>query len=354
VRNVNEANDEMEILNKIDLRAKTILKVFGLVFLGIILLGLAFSIIRVPFTALTRQSMDGMSMSKGMNYASEAGMAYDSAGSIGLSSRNASLPPQTPGSTGNTAEDYEITQYNGTIETRNLENTCGQLAALKAKDYVIFENSNKTDTSCNYNFKVEKANKDEILSLLESLDPKDLSENTRTIKRLIDDYTSEEEILNKKMETVEKTLNDAINSYDEIARVATQARDAESLAKIIDSKIRIIENLSQQRLNISEQLDRLGRSKVEQLDRLDYVYFYVYVYENKFIDREQIVDSWKNEVRRFVREVNEIVQNSSIGIVKLMFYIFQFALYLLILVLVAKYGWKLLRKIWGKKNSINN
>ena len=49
------------------------------------------------------------------------------------------------------------------------------------------------------------------------------------------------EYLKKKKETIEETLNDAINSYNEIAKVATEARDAESLSRIIDSKIRIIE-----------------------------------------------------------------------------------------------------------------
>ncbi|MEA3449936.1 MAG: hypothetical protein U9Q85_03065 [Patescibacteria group bacterium] len=340
----------MEFLNKYNLRLKTILKVFGLIFLGLILLGLAFQIISASFGSLTRQSSTGMSFNKG-------GMALESmANSAGygdkISARNV-MSPQMRGSTGATAEDFEVTEYRGSIETRQLEKTCAVISSLKTNDYVIFETSNEYDTACNYNFKVKKDYKDEILTIIEELDPKDLSENTRTIKKLVDDYTSEEAILIKKKETIEDTLNDAIKSYDEIATIATQARDAESLAKIIDSKIRIIERLSQERININEQLDRLGRAKAEQLDRLDYIYFYINIYENKFIDQEQIVDSWKNEVRRFVREVNTIFQNSSIGIVKLIFYIFQFSLYLLILILTAKYGWKLLKKIWGK-SSIKN
>ena len=342
----------MEFLNKLDLRPRTILKVFGLVFLGIILLGFAFQIIGSSFSSVSRQSFDGMSLNKNISF-SESMSDSVGYGGAGLSSRNVA-PPQMPGSTGPDAEDFEVTEYRGSIETRQLEKTCLAISSLKAKDYVIFENSNEYDSGCNYNFKVAKENKEEVLTVIETLDPKDLSENTRTIKRLIDDFTSEEEILKKKKETIEQTLNDAINSYNEIAKVATKARDAESLSRIIDSKIKIIERLSQERITISEQLDRMGRAKAEQLDRLDYVYFYINIYENKFIDREQIVDSWKNEVRGFVQEVNTIFQNSSIGIVKIMFYILQFALYLLILVLTAKYGWKILKKIWGKKEPQNN
>jgi len=327
------------------------LKIAGVGLLGIIILAFAFKIIGSSFSTVARQGLDGMTLSKNMAYSESAAdsMGYDSAAGMGLSARNIA-PPITPGASGSTAEEFEVTEYSVVIETRRLEETCQAIAALKAKDYIIFENANEYDRGCNYNFKVNKDNKQEVLDIIEALDPKDLSENTRTIKRLIDDYTSEEEILNKKKETIEVTLNDAINSYDEIAKVATQARDAESLAKIIDSKIKIIERLSQERININEQLDRLGRSKAEQLDRLDYIYFYISIYENKFIDGELIKDSWKQELRNFVNDVNEILQNSSIGIVKILFYILQFALYLLIIVVVAKYGWKALKRIWaGKK-----
>jgi chromosome segregation ATPase len=156
------------------------------------------------------------------------------------------------------------------------------------------------------------------------------------------------EILNRKKASIESTLEDAIKSYDEISRVATQARDAQSLANIIDSKIRIIEKLSQERININEQLDRLGRQKAEQLDRLEYTYFHVYVYENKFMDAEMLKDSWKNEIKNFVAEINKIAQDSSIGLVALIFKIIQVALYLLIITITLKLGWKAAKIIWKK------
>ncbi|OGF27686.1 hypothetical protein A2303_00455 [Candidatus Falkowbacteria bacterium RIFOXYB2_FULL_47_14] len=343
----------MEFLNKLNLKPAIIFKVAGLVLaalLGIILLTLVFRVIGSSFGSVTRQGLEesagGFNM---LAYDSDGSKASFGAAAPELSARNiAPMPPYEETVTGDRSEDYEVTQYSGTIETRDLDGTCGALAALKTKDYVIFESANEYDRGCNYNFKVERSHKDEILETVKGLDPKTLVENTNTIKRQIDDFTSETEILTKKKESIERTLSDAIASYDEIARVATQARDAESLAKIIDSKIRIIERLSQDRISVNEQLDRLSRAKAEQLDRLDYTYFYLSVYENKFVDGENIKDSWKAAVKEFVRDVNITLQTMSIGLLAAILLVIQYALYIFLLILAAKYGWRFVRYIWNK------
>ena len=341
----------MEFLNKYNLKFLQILKIGGLAILGIIVLVFLFRIVSSSFNALdgTILSSPKAGFDKGMYFGMESvGSNADYKISPQLSTRNINSTPRQESSTGNTAEDYEVTEYNSTIETGNLKNTCAQVSALKAKSYVIFENSNQYDTGCNFYFKVEKNHQEEILGVIKGLDPKTLVENTRTIKKMIDDYTQEEDILKKKKQTVEDTLNNAINSYDEISRVATQARDAESLAKIIDSKIRIIERLSQERINISVQLDRLSRAKIAQLDRLSYTYFNVSIYENKYVNVDDLKDSWKMAVKKFVRDVNKIFQDISINLLAVILMIFQYALYILILIITAKYGWKIAKNIWNR------
>jgi len=120
------------------------------------------------------------------------------------------------------------------------------------------------------------------------------------------------------------------------------------LAKIIDSKIGIIERLTQERININAQLERLERSKAEQLDRLDYTYFNVYVLENKFIDGDNLKDSWKIAVKSFIRDVNGVIQDITINLVSLLFLILQYIIYLFIILIVVKYGWRLAKYIWRK------
>ena len=342
----------MEFLNKLNLKPMQILKFIGLGFLGVVFLVFTFKIISSSVEPIFRTGISGQNFSRNMMMDE---MAYGDKGggimeSLSLSSRNVAsrMPSPESGAIGSDAEDFEITKYNATIKTRPLEKACSAISSLKVKEYVIFENANEYDNGCNYTFKVKKDNKNEVLKVIEDLDPKEFTENTRTIKRLLDDFTSETEILNKKKETIENTLNNAINSYDEISRVATRAQDAESLAKIIDSKIRIIERLSQERININEQLDRLGRAKAEQIDRLEYLFFQINIYEDKFIDAERLKDSWKNEIKNFVFDINRIFQDSSVGIIKIIFLILQYALYLLVLLVSAKYAWKIGKYIWNK------
>src|SRR5690606_37964739 len=128
----------------------------------------------------------------------DAMYAYDSKAEYAimpqLSSRNAasSLPTPWPTqSSGDEAEMYEITQYNARIETRNSERSREEVSALKEKEYVIFESANTYGHGCDFSFKVRHANVHEVVSFLEAMDPKELSENTYTIKSQIDDFTSE-------------------------------------------------------------------------------------------------------------------------------------------------------------------
>lgn len=343
-----------------NLKPANILKVASLALVVIIILVFAFRLIGSSFSSFSSKTGLNNLMHQSapaydsVAYSGKAEMAYGTAGSaVGLSVRNVATSPVTPPSpsnitTGDNAEDFEVTEYSAMIETRHLEADCQQISGLKSRVDVIFENSNEYNKGCNYSFKVKHASVPEILAVISNLDPKELNENTYTIKRLVDDYTSEVEILQKKIISIEKTLSDAVSAYDQVTRLAAQTQNVESLAKIIDSKIGIIERLTQERININAQLERLARAKSEQLDRLDFTYFNVNIVENKFIDGQNLTDSWKAAVKSFVRDINKVAQDITINLVVVLFVIFQFAIYGLIVLMVAKYGWRLAKYIWQK------
>jgi len=339
-----------------------ILKVLGLVLAAIIVIVLAFRLIGSSFNALfpktstsisnmMRQSAPAMDSSE--IYYGKGGVSYDASGSTAsLSMRNVAAPsiaPAPDGATvGDSAEEFEVTEYSANIETRHLEDTCNKVVALKTREDVIFENANQYERGCNYTFKVKHKSVAEILAIVKALDPKELNENTYTIKRQVDDYTSEVDILQKKMASIEKTLADAIKAYEEVTKLAIRTQSVESLAKIIDSKVNIIERMTQERININAQLERLERAKAEQLDRLDYTYFSVNILEDKFVDGQNLKDSWKTAIKTFVRDVNKVAQDITINLVTLLLTIAQYVIYFLIVLFVAKYGWQLAKYIWRK------
>ncbi|MDP3899625.1 MAG: hypothetical protein Q8Q23_00935 [bacterium] len=335
------------------------LKIAGVALVTIIVVAIAFRLLGSSFTSIIKQTKLGNVSSGGMfaydldkGYAENMADGADSGAA--LSARNviaepAFMPPREDEIiSGDDAEEFEVTEYNAYIETRHLDTTCAAITDLKTRADVIFENANEYDQGCGYNFKVKRESVAEVLTLIKNLDPKDLSENTFTIKKQIEDFTSETEILQKKLDSINETLENAISAYDDITELATQTRDAESLAKIIDSKIGIIERLTQSRINTGAQLERLERAKAEALDRLAYTYFHVNISENKFIDGEQLKDSWKMAVKQFVRDVNDIAQDLSINLATLLLLILQYVIYLGIILVIAKYGWRLAKYFWQK------
>jgi len=342
----------MDLIEKYNLTLPKIFKIAGFAFLGLFVLIFFLSIIlgslntaRSKGGALIGIPMGGISYDYAQTYSEDSVMP--GFGGVTLSTRN-SMPIPSYGTTGNDAENFEVSDYNATIETRDLTGTCATVSALKARTYVIFENATESDTNCYYRFKVAHANVEEILGILKALDPKDMSENTYTIKSQIDDFTSETEILQKKRASIDQTLTSALNAYDDITEIAVKTQNAEALAKIIDSKIQTITRLTEERLNINEQLDRLSRAKAEQLDRLVYTYFGVNVYENKYFDGERIKDSWKATFKSFVESVNRSLQNATVGVLSFVFVVFPYLIYLFLLIVAAKYGWKLTKYIWEK------
>lgn len=344
----------MKFPENFNFKFSNVLKLAGLAIVVIVVLALAIKLVTYSINPIR----SGLSGSMGLSSPSSAGISLGKASSnsyyaedASLSVRNVTdniLPAPDYNTSGDDAEDYEVKNYNARIETRNLEDTCGKVTELKAREDVIFENASTYEKSCNYTFKVKTDSVEEILGILKGLNPKELNENVYTIKNVVNDYTSEVEILEKKLTSIDSTLNNAIKAYDEITDVAKKTQDANALARIIDSKIQIIEKLTQEKINITSSLDRLARSKANELDRLDYTYFNVNVYENKFVDGENLKDSWKQAVKNFVREANGVIQDVSVNLVLVVLVVLQYVLYFFILLFVVKYVWKAAKYIWKK------
>lgn len=333
----------MNILKNFDFSPKNILKVLGLGLVGLIFLMIAIWFVGFAF----RTAFWGGTSNSGSYYEDAPQNAKTISSTDSLSIRN--LVPDIDTSSGiYDEEDFEVTEYSGSIRTRNFDETCLKIEDLKSLDYVVFENSNRYDTYCNYYFKVKNERADEILKMIKDLKPETLQTNKYILKNIIDDYTSEIDILNKKLASIEKTLTDAQNAYDQVIVLATRNQDVESLAKIIDSKIQLIERLTNERINTKEAIDRLNRNKAEQIDRIDYTVFNIAVSDIVVFDFKQIKNSWISELQQFVREFNSVIQSVTVGLATYLLRLIQIIIYLLIALFVIKYGWRFIKFVWKK------
>jgi len=180
----------MKFLKNFDWSAKSIAKVVGVGLLGLVALAIAVALLSFSLKTIfgvSSQSYRSDSFGLG-GYAPGMEMAMDGGyydeDVAKMVSSNLAIAPEPDYSTGVDAEDYEVTTYNGTIRTRKLEKICGTIEALKSKDYVIFEDSNKNEDNCYYRFKVSKDNAAEIVKIIEDLDPEILNVNVQSIKNV--------------------------------------------------------------------------------------------------------------------------------------------------------------------------
>jgi len=353
----------MAILENFNLKVKPVLKIAGLAVLGIIAIYIVFTIIGGMIGFLPSFFKSGINNSTS-NYAPSYSVSGGKGGaamldisnagqSLKLSTRNVaplneSVSYDSPSPVGSEAENYETTDYHVSFETGQLKNTCAAVSGLKAKSEVIFETASEYNSYCNYTFKVQRDKTGEILDIIKGMKPKELANNTYTIQSEVQDFTSEITILQNKLASIDETLSKAVGAYDEVSILATKEKDVESLARVIDNKINTIRQLTQERIDINSRLDQIRRAKSEQLDKLNYTYFNVTVTDKSFFDWQDIKDSWNAAIRYSVGNINQMIQNISVNLVVFLFNLLQFAVYGLISLFVAKYGWKLVKHIWLK------
>jgi len=339
----------MSFIKNFDWSLKSIAKVVGLVLLGVVVLTIVIALISFSFRTVFQTA--SFEKPYAMDYGRGGAMVEMAAEPMMARSKIGIPPIPEPGfSTGDDAEEYEVKTYSATVKTRKLEETCAKVAALKSREEVIFETANQNDDSCYYKFKVKKEHTEEILEVIKSLKPEDMNENISTIKGTVEFYDKQLEILEKKLVSIEDTLEKAQIAYDEVATLATRKQDVESLAMIIDNKLKLIEKLTNERMNIKQQIDRYNQNKADQLDRLNYSFFSINIYKDLIFDWKEIKDSWKYELKAFVRNFNDVIQGISVNLVTYMIRFVQVAIYFFISVFLLKFVWVATKKIWkGRK-----
>ncbi len=244
------------------------------------------------------------------------------------------------------AEDFETREYTASYEENNVDKTCQKFEELKPLDYIIFANANKNEGYCNYRFKVELDREQEVITLIESLDPKYFNARTFTLERSITNNTNEIKILEKKINMLDSLLKSAQAKY---AALRTSG-DTGALVQAINNEINLIERITSQKLSVQSQIDRLINSTGIQEERIDYSQFNITVNERKFINWSNIGEQWKYAFERFVTGISEAVQGLTIGLVMFVLILVKIVLFVgvgvITLTMTTKILWRAVRKIW--------
>jgi len=312
----------------------TIFKKTAITGVSLLVVYIIFTIVVNLLTTTTGLQGNGLasyapSVPQSGNRASESIAEYDSATVAGVD-----------------AEDFETRDYNASIKTDKLAQTCATIENLKPLPHVIFNFANESKTSCTYRFKVANDQAESVLTTIKELDPETLNQNIHTIKKQIENKLSQRDILERNLISTEQVLNEALVSYDNLLTVATVERNASALATSIKNKIALIDQLKQRREQTRQQIDQLNRQLADQQDRLDYTYFSVSIYEWKYFSHESIKNSWQQEIKQLVNSANDVLQKLTLGLLSFMLYVALFAVYIIIALVIIRLGWRIVKAIW--------
>jgi hypothetical protein len=292
------------------------------------------------YGASSRASMDAVS------YESDMGLSYDE--SIAPGMPPTPYPDTNPGSY--TEETYEIRSISATYKTAAYTDVADAIESWKPRDDVVFERSDRGETYASYLFKVERDTAEAIVDELVRLGATDLSEQKTVVRKQLLDYTSQLDLLERKEALLLETLEGVRVAYDELIQLSKEAQDVETLAKVIDGKLKYIESLSQQRLRVASQIEQIARQRSELEDRIAYVYFNVSVQRYRAVDMDAIKDSWVRGVQKVVSEANMTLQALSLGLVSLVLtianYLVRFLILFLVILVVGKFVWRTSRRFW--------
>ncbi len=257
------------------------------------------------------------------------------------------MPPMPIEPAGKDAENYETREYTARFERSNITPLCEEFEGLKPLEYVVFSNANKSDTYCNYTFKVEVAKEDEIISLIKSLGPKEFNASTFTLERNITSNKKEIEILEKKLKMLNSLLESAQEKYNKLRN----SGDTNALVQAINNEINLIERITNQKLSVQAQIDRLTNSTGVQEERIDYSQFNISVQQRKLVDLTNIGEDWARAFERFISNISVAVQDLTIGLLMFIFKLIKFVLYIsvgiMMLTVAARFLWKLIRRVWS-------
>ncbi|MCA9368557.1 hypothetical protein KC887_10020, partial [Candidatus Kaiserbacteria bacterium] len=257
------------------------------------------------------------------------------------------LPPvPTPDGYTSGLETYETTSYSVSARSNQFDNLCDSLSNLKADDAIHFKSLTMSLNNCNAQFFVEEGKVDTVLAQFDSYDGVTIDRTTASVTRHKEQIESQASIVRAQLDTVEATLAEAQTAYDEIIALARSERDADALNAAIRNKLQQIDSLSNRKIALTSQLDSYAQQAADLEERLGVVEFYANFNRLTPTQVGQHERQWSQAFEQLGNQFTMTLIGLTITFGVFLLYVVQYGVYVLVLLVIARFGWKLLQRIW--------
>jgi len=256
--------------------------------------------------------------------------------------------PPVPAPDGYTSglERYETTSYNLSARSRDFDSLCDSLSTLKNEGAIHFKHLNTGLNHCDARFFVEEDRVASVLAQFENERSVQINRNTQSVTRHKEQIESQANIVRQQLASVERTLAEAEEAYDEIVAFARTNKDSETLNSAITNKLRQIDQLTSRKISLTSQLSNYAQQAADLNERLNVVEFYANFSRSNPVNVGENERRWEQAWEDLRDQFTETLIGVSVFFGIFILYVLQYGLYLLVLVVIARFAWKLVRNIW--------
>tara|TARA_B100000745_G_scaffold299347_1_gene249982 strand:- start:4244 stop:5287 length:1044 start_codon:yes stop_codon:yes gene_type:complete len=243
-------------------------------------------------------------------------------------------------------EKYETTDYRVSARTRQFDEACSLLRALKADTRIDFKSISEGLNRCSGTFYADEAQSAWVLDKLNGIAGVEINRQTVSVTRHRENLQTEAGVLREQLAVVERTLTQAESQYEEITEVARVASDASALTEAIRDKLSMIKTLNNERIQLLARLRSISQQSSDLEERIGVVAFSASFTRSYPVDLDENSRkweaAWENLNDAFIDFMMAFTVNLGIFLLK----VIQYVVYGLILLVFVRVGYRVVRRLW--------
>jgi len=256
-------------------------------------------------------------------------------------------PVPTPSGYTSNLEQYETTIYGISGQTRQFDELCNTLAALKADPDIHFKSINASTNNCYMNFYVAEVKVAGVLSTIEQFNGVEVNRNTTSVTRYKQNIQSQTNIIEQQLANVERALASAETEFDEITAFARTQNNAKAFSDSIREKLNLIDSLTQRKISLTSQLRQLYQQATDLDERIGVVEFSVSVTRLHPVYPNRWSKEWSTAWENLKTQANETLIGLTLTFGIFLLWMVRIALYLIVLIVLVRGLWKIGRMVWS-------
>ena len=243
-------------------------------------------------------------------------------------------------------EQFETTDYRISGQLREFETFCDYLSELKADERFDFSSLSSSLNNCQATFFTKEEYANQALQNLGSFAGVQTTRTTQSVTRHREQIQSRTSIVQQQLQSVTETLIEAESAYNEIADFARAQRDTETYSHAITEKLRQVDQLTQRKISLTSQLDSLAQQSADLNQKIGVIEINVYVNRAHLLNPDKTARAWGDAKELLTDTWNQFGIWLTVYLGVFILFVLQWSVYLIILIVLARFGYKLARKIW--------